>query len=156
MFWILDFRLGMTVSQWETHSFAKKKKKSFVSRISKNYNYSERLCSLSNKICAIFSHLHGAVYCISKKRKNKTSQITTKSSLSLSCSGPKLSLLVTPLDWIKGSCQTTLLPFRKIVAVNTNTSEKVKLSCYLMWEWDREYMTINRWKSGKESNRHNE
>lgn len=117
------------------NTFFCKKGGGFVSRVSKNYNYSERLCSPSDKICATFSHLHGVVYCIPKKKKKLTKPYKLQKALChFLASVPKLSLLVTVLDWIKGSCQTTLLPLKKIVAVNINTSEIVKLSCYLMWE----------------------
>ena len=147
MFWILNLRLGMPISQWETHSFVKK---GFVDRVNKNYNFNERLCSTSDRICAIFSHLCGVVWCTPKKKKS--SQIATKSSLSLSC----LSAKIVTVGWCSGLDKRQLsihmLCLRKTVAVNINTLEVAKLSCYLMWNWDREYLNIDRRKFGSTEN----
>ena len=140
MFWILNLRLGMLVSQWETHSSAGKK--SFVSRVSKNYNLNERLCSTSDRICTIFSHTHGVVWCIPPSPK-KNLQITAKSSLSLSCLSAKIVTVCYCSRLDKRQLSNHMLPLRKTVAVNTNTLEMATLSCYLMQKWDIKHMNID-------------
>ena len=153
MRYVLDFKSQTWHAYISMRNTFLHEKKALLTEWTKNYNFNQRLCSASDSICAIFSHVHGVVWCTpKKKRKEKTSQIATKSSLSLSCLSAKTVTVGCCSGLGKRQLSIHTLPLRKTVAAHSNALEMVKLSCYLMRNWDTECLNIDRWKFGSIEN----
>lgn len=137
--YVLDFKFQTwhdCISMRNTF-FCKKKGGGFVSRVSKTITIVKDYALLQIKSVphlAICMVQFTAYRKTKNKQTKKTLQITTKSSLSLSCLSAKIVTVGYCFRLDKRQLSNHVVAFKKIVAVNTNTSEIVKLSCYLMWE----------------------
>lgn len=129
-------------------------KKGFVDRVNKkNYNFNQRLCSASDRICAIFSHMHGVVWFTPKKKeRKKPHKLQQKKALChFLASVPTVTIgYCSALG--KRQLSIQILPLRETVAADSNASEMAKPSRYVVQSWDTECLDIGGWKFGSTEN----